>query len=700
MKPISIGKLRGLQQISSERGTITALALDHRQNLRKANPAFVDDKELSFFKVDVTAALAPQASAVLLDPEVSAAQAIASGAIPGKVGLVVAVESTGYTGDATARQAQIIPGWSVEKAKRMGASAIKLLVYYHPDSPTANEIEHFTANIAEDCLKHDLVLMLEPLSYSLEESKKLSSEEKRHVVVETARRLTPLNVDILKAEFPLDVNDMDESRWMDACREISSASLAPWILLSAAVEYATFLRQVTVACNAGASGIAVGRAVWKEAVLMEGRERRGFLDTVGRERLARLTSLCNALGKPLSEFYRAETPFDWYRKYEPAMRPASLLWAPPLYFLYYAAAATLLPFLVLYYEDLGLKGTQIGFLAGLPPLLSLISAPAWGVVSDKTKRRKLSLLLAIGGAVVLALVLAAVQTFAWLIPVVMLFSFFFSAIMPLVDSTTMSLLGGQKEDYGRIRVWGAVGWGIAAPVIGWLIATGGVTWSFWGYAGLMGLGGVIALGVPVGGQIEIPARGGVRSFLASPRWIIFLIVAFCGGMVLSMISNFLFIFLRELGADEFSLGLTLTVATLSELPVLFFSNRLLRRWSPQQLMGAALCFYALRALAYSFMASPWLALLIQLLHGPTFSLMWIAGVSYADRIAPAGLEATAQGLFSGVLLGVGAATGAFAGGWLYENIGPVDMFRLAALTALIGIGFMVLTEKRKHEHTL
>src|SRR6185503_4621008 len=99
MKPLTIGKLRGLQQISSTRGTFTALALDHRQNLRKANPAFVDDDQLSRFKLDVTAALASEATAVLLDPEVSAAQAVAERAIPNHVGLVVAVESTGYTGE-------------------------------------------------------------------------------------------------------------------------------------------------------------------------------------------------------------------------------------------------------------------------------------------------------------------------------------------------------------------------------------------------------------------------------------------------------------------------------------------------------------------------------------------------------------------------------------------------------------------------
>jgi tagatose-1,6-bisphosphate aldolase len=315
MKPITIGKLRGLQQISSERGTITALALDHRQNLRKANPAFISDVELSGFKLDVTSVLASGATAVLLDPEVSAAQAVAQRAIPKDVGLVVAIESTGYTGDATARHAQIIPGWSVEKARRMGASAIKLLVYYHPDSPTAGEIEDFTSQIAEDCKRHDLVLMLEPLSYSLDENRKLTSDEKRYVVVETARRLTPLSVDILKAEFPLDPDEGNETKWMDACREISEASVVPWILLSAAVEYETFLRQVMVACTAGASGIAVGRAVWKEAVTMEPGERLKFLQTTARQRISRLTSLCHALAKPYTDFYTAEAPFDWYKSY-------------------------------------------------------------------------------------------------------------------------------------------------------------------------------------------------------------------------------------------------------------------------------------------------------------------------------------------------------------------------------------------------
>ncbi|HBY08044.1 MAG TPA: hypothetical protein DEH22_09775, partial [Chloroflexi bacterium] len=248
---LTIGKIRGLQQCSTPRGTFTCLALDHRQNLRRSlkpqNPGSVSDSALTDFKLEVTAALAGEATAVLLDPEYSAAQAVAAGVIPGNAGLVVAVESTGYGGEPTARQSQILPGWSVEKAKRMGASMIKLLVYYHPDSPTATEIEVFTQQVAEDCQKHDLGIMLEPLSYSLD-GDKLTTDEKRYVVVETARKLTPLGVDILKAEFPLDTGNTAEAAWGAACAEVSAASQVPWILLSAAVDFETYLRQVTVAC--------------------------------------------------------------------------------------------------------------------------------------------------------------------------------------------------------------------------------------------------------------------------------------------------------------------------------------------------------------------------------------------------------------------------------------------------------------------
>lgn len=367
----------------------------------------------------------------------------------------------------------------------------------------------------------------------------------------------------------------------------------------------------------------------------------------------------------------------------------SLTWAPPFYFLYYAAAAALVPFLVLYYQEVGLTGTQIGFLAGLFPLISWVSAPVWGILADRIGRRRWVLGVMIGGAIGFALILSKTRTFLWLIPAAALFSFFFSPIMPVVDSITMQALGARKDSYGRIRLWGAIGWGVVAPAVGQLTESGGLRWSFWAYAALLMLCFLLLPRIPPAHRRNTPSLGGVREFFRDPRWSAFLIAVFCGGMVLSIIGNFLFIFLDHLGADRRTLGFMLTAATISELPVLFLSDRMLRRWSAKQLLGTALLFYAVRSVGLSVLSAPLPALFLQLLHGPTFSLMWFAGVSYADAIAPAGFAATAQGLFSGVLLGIGSAVGALVGGVVYERAGLVNLFRLSALFSLIGFGLLL-----------
>jgi tagatose-1,6-bisphosphate aldolase len=102
---------------------------------------------------------------------------------------------------------------------------------------------------------------------------------------------------------------------MEACLKISSVCPVPWILLSAAVDYKTYLRQVAIACQAGASGIAVGRAVWQESVELKGPQRSSFLQTTGRERLQHLAAICEEAAKPISDFYQTVVPFDWYSTY-------------------------------------------------------------------------------------------------------------------------------------------------------------------------------------------------------------------------------------------------------------------------------------------------------------------------------------------------------------------------------------------------
>lgn len=322
LKTLSIGKMRGLQQCATPQGKFAILALDHRNNMRRLlhpeNEELTSSEEIAAFKKQVVTCLGEIPSAYLLDPLYGAAQNIASAALPGSCGLLLAIEESGYTGDASARRSRLLPNWPVEKIKRMGANGVKLLVYYHPRAETHADIENLVQKLAEDCLKADIPYFLEILTYPLDPArKKLSGDERTEVILESARRLTPLGADVLKAEFPLDIEQHpDHADWERACRELTAASTLPWILLSASVEFEVYLRQVEAACKAGASGVAAGRAIWKEAADLPPDERPRFLDETARERMRKVRELVDALGRPWTDCFQAQAVDEnWYRSY-------------------------------------------------------------------------------------------------------------------------------------------------------------------------------------------------------------------------------------------------------------------------------------------------------------------------------------------------------------------------------------------------
>jgi PPP family 3-phenylpropionic acid transporter len=353
------------------------------------------------------------------------------------------------------------------------------------------------------------------------------------------------------------------------------------------------------------------------------------------------------------------------------------------YLLYYGAAASLLPFLPIYYQSIGLSGKEIGVLVAIPPLLMLVGAPLWGGLADATHQHKRLLMLAVSLALISVVALSLTSRFVIFIPVVAAYALFIAPVMPLIDNTVLEMLGERRSEYGKQRFWGAVGWGVAALLVGWWIERSGLRWTFIIYFVVMSAGLLVIWFLPVR-QTSIGSKfwQGLRSLLLNWQWVIFLLLVFIGGTILSMISSFLFLYLNDMSASKTVMGLSLTVATLSEMPVLFFSEHMLKRWSAKGLLTFALLISAVRSLAYSFISTSSLVLLVQLLHGPSFSAMWVAGVSYANKIAPKGMGATAQGLFSGVQLGLAGTFGGLIGGVLYENLGAVMMFRWVGMIGL------------------
>ncbi|MCB0240747.1 MAG: MFS transporter, partial [Anaerolineae bacterium] len=326
-------------------------------------------------------------------------------------------------------------------------------------------------------------------------------------------------------------------------------------------------------------------------------------------------------------------------------------------------------------------------LTAIPPLIALFAASLWGGLADATHQHRRLLGLAMAGAIVCVLALSQASSFLLLGVLIVGYAFFFAPINPLVDNSAMEMLGERKNQYGQLRLWGAIGWGVSAPLIGRLVETHGLRWSFLGYALIMALGLVVILRLPISEtSIGSSFWHGFRVLMARRRWILFLIVVFVAGLGAGILNNYLFLYMNQLGASETLMGLALTVATLSELTVFALSGRMLQRWGTGRMLAASIVAMVIRMLAYSVVTTPWAVLVIQLLHGFTFAALWTAGVSYANSAAPRGMGATAQGVFSGVTMGLAAATGAFVGGWLYQGVGPVLMFRWAG----IGIALALL----------
>lgn len=318
-KSLPIGKLRGLSQCANDRFVFNILALDHRGVLRQtfsdyANPYAESVK----FKKAIIKSLASISSAFLLDNSIGAGPAIIDHSLPGQVGLILTVEASGYAGPKYARISRLNDDWGCEKIKRMGASAVKLLVYYQPKADTASAMKDLVAFVSEECARLDIPIFLEVLTYSNNpENPKLSPEATTDLILKAAEDLSHIGGDIYKAQFPFDVKTQkDYKLWSAACKSLTQAVAIPWVLLSAGVDFSVFVEQTEIACKSGASGILAGRAIWKEALELSGHERDLFLNTIGRDRMDKLGQIVNQYASPYTDLYPAEEiSQDWYVDY-------------------------------------------------------------------------------------------------------------------------------------------------------------------------------------------------------------------------------------------------------------------------------------------------------------------------------------------------------------------------------------------------
>jgi PPP family 3-phenylpropionic acid transporter len=359
--------------------------------------------------------------------------------------------------------------------------------------------------------------------------------------------------------------------------------------------------------------------------------------------------------------------------------------APKLfYFCWFAALGMFMPYVGLYYREAGLDLARIGLLVALPGLLQIAATPLWGVVADALRINRPLLPLAVAGTLLPVLLIGRTASFELLLALITLLALFTAPVSPLADSATLALLGANRARYGAQRVWGAVGWGLSTLLAGALVERLGLAIAFPGYVLIGALAAGVALFLPRASLPEVDLRAAASTFVRDNRWARFLGCIFLIGCCNAGINGFLSLYLQDLGASGEQIGFAFVVASVSELPVMVLAPLVLRRWGAHPLLICAGLLYALRAATYVVAPSLGWALAAQILHGPCFAALWTGGVDEAHRLAPAGLEVTAQSLFGTLFFGVATAVASAVGGLIYRDLGYGALFGISSVAALLG----------------
>ena len=353
------------------------------------------------------------------------------------------------------------------------------------------------------------------------------------------------------------------------------------------------------------------------------------------------------------------------------------------FFLLFASVGLTEPFLNLHLRRLGFSGAAIGALAAIQPGITALAPFLWTAWADATGRARGLFLWSSWLAGLLFVPVLLARSWGFLAAGLTLFALLKAPLVPLANSLAFRALGARREGYGRIRLWGSVGYIVTA-------VAGGALADRVGVAAVLG-GVVIALlgcGAAAGASLRgaapappAPLKAGLRALLRRPGFRAFLVATFLARLSAGAYNTFFTIQLDLLGISQAVAGQAWALGVLSEVAVMAAWPRLVARAGPHRLLGLAIGAHALRWWLTAEVASPAGLLAIQLLHGLTFGAFYLASVQIVDETVLPDLRATGQGLFAAGVFGVSGVAGNSLAGCLFDGVGMVSLYRLSAVIA-------------------
>lgn len=359
------------------------------------------------------------------------------------------------------------------------------------------------------------------------------------------------------------------------------------------------------------------------------------------------------------------------------------------YFFYFATLGGLIPYLGLYLHSIGFGPGAIGSVMALLMSSRIVAPLVWGWLADHRERRMVFVRLASLLTLVAFSGMYLARQFWWIAAVVFVFGFFWNASLPLLEATTMSHTGSDPGAYGRVRLWGSIGFIASVLVLGVVIDRYGA-WSVLPALSLLMSGtGLLALSLPeaeLRGRIDHP--GPLRQALLRREVFAFLLACFLMQVSHGPYYTFYSLYLAGQGYPKSVIGALWAFAVLCEIGVFLSMRRLLARIALRPVLLASFALAVLRWLLIGYFPGH-LAILVfaQALHAATFGAFHAAAMQMIHRFFTGRHQHRGQAIYGSASIGLGGAVGSFWAGRAWTVLGPTATFTLAALIA--GLAFLV-----------
>lgn len=367
------------------------------------------------------------------------------------------------------------------------------------------------------------------------------------------------------------------------------------------------------------------------------------------------------------------------------------------YLFYFAVLGALVPYWGLYLQSIGFSPADIGSLMALLMVSRIVAPNLWAWIADRRDTRmavvRLSALLA---TVTFAGVFLG-QSFWWLALVMLAFSFFWNASLPLVEVFVMNHTAARPGVYGHVRLWGSIGFVLSVMALGPVIDAHGAWWVLPALALLLAGMWTTSLLLPESEMRgSAPAPAPFLKTILRPE-----IVAFLLACLLMQVSHgpyytFYSILLDSHGYAKTTIGLLWALAVLCEIGVFLAMPRLLARYDVRTVLLASFGLASARWLLIGFFPQDvTLMILAQVLHAATFGSFHAAGIQMVYRFFTGRHQHRGQAAYSTISFGLGGAIGSFYSGHTWQLLGPAMTYAIAAGSAALafGVAFFLLRSR-------